>query len=116
MTPAERQRRSRAGGGKLRGYSAPSLARMLGGSPQFYRDLAYVREHGVPEWDQLLDNGHGSLVIGASTQRQMVKLLSPHDQLDMIEIAKQDKKKALATWRIWKEINDVDEAVRRRTD
>ncbi len=110
MTPAERQQRSRAGGGKLRGHSAPSLARMLGGSPQFYRDLAYVREHGVPEWEQLLDDGRGHLVIGASTQRQMVKLLSPHDQLDMIEIAKQDKKKAL---RIWKEINDVDEAVRR---
>ncbi len=86
---------------------------MLGGSPQFYRDLAYVREHGVPEWEQLLDDGRGHLVIGASTQRQMVKLLSPHDQLVMIEIAKQDRKKAL---RIWKEINDVDEAVRRRTD
>ncbi len=105
MTPAERQRRSRAGG-KLRGKH-PSKARRAGGSPHFYRNLAYVREHGVPEWDQLLDDGQGHLVIGASTQRQMVKLLSPHDQLDMIEIAKQDRKKAL---RIWKEINDVDEA------
>ncbi len=71
---------------------------MLGGAPQFYRDLAYVREHGVPEWEQLLDNGKSRLIIGVSTQRQMVKHLSPQDQRDMIKIAKQDKKEALAVW------------------
>ena len=47
-------------------------------------------------------DGKGRLVIGASTQRQMVKYLSPQDQLDMIEIAKEDKKKALAVWRSFK--------------
>ena len=102
MTPAERKRRSRAHGGKLRETSAPRLALMLGGSPQFYRDLAYVREHGVPKWSELLDDGKGHLVIGASTQRQMVKYLSKSDQLDMIETAKQDKKEALAIWRLLK--------------
>ncbi len=56
----------------------------------------------VPEWEQLNDDGKGRLVIGASTQRQMVKYLSPQDQLDMIEIAKEDKKKALAVWRSFK--------------
>ena len=75
---------------------------MLGGSPQFYRDLAYVRERGVPEWSELLDDGKGHLVIGASTQRQMVKYLSKPDQLDMIKLAKQDKKKALQLWRFIK--------------
>ncbi|MCH8139610.1 MAG: hypothetical protein IH926_11810 [Proteobacteria bacterium] len=107
MTPAERQRRSRQAkreGVQLRGGPGDpkSLARLLGGSPQFYRDMAYVRQHGVPEWNQLLDNGRGRLVIGASTQRQMVKHLSPRDQLDMIELAKEDKKKALAVWRLLK--------------
>jgi len=75
---------------------------MLGGSPQFYRDLAYVQQHGVPEWSQLLDNGKGRLVIGASTQRQMVKHLSRQDQRDMIQLAKQDKKEALAVWQLLK--------------
>ena len=107
MTPAERQRRSRQAkleGVQLRGGPGDpkSLARLLGGSPQSYRDMAYVRQHGVPEWGQLLDNGKGRLVIGASTQRQMVKHLSPRDQRDMIEIAKEDKKKALAVWRSFK--------------
>ncbi len=107
MTAAARQRRSRQAkreGVRLRG--APDdpkrLTAMLGGSPQFYRDVAYVREYGVPEWGQLLDNGKGRLVIGASTQRRMVKHLSPRDQLDMIELAKEDKKKALAVWRSFK--------------
>ncbi len=104
MTAAERQRRSRQAkreGVQLRGGQGDpkSLAMMLGESPQFYRDVAYVRQYGVPEWEQLLDNGKGRLVIGASTQRQMVKHLSPRDQLDMIETAKQDKAKALAVWR-----------------
>ncbi len=107
MTPAERQRRSRQAkreGVQLRGGpSDPKrLTAMLGGSPQFYRDCAYVRQYGVPEWGQLNDNGKGRLVIGASTQRQMVKHLSPRDQLDMIELAKEDKKKALAVWRSFK--------------
>ncbi len=107
MTAAERQRRSRQAkreGVQLRGDPGDpkSLAAMLGGSPQFYRDVAYVRQHGVPEWEQLLDNGKGRLVIGASTQRQMVKHLSPRDQLDMIELAKEDKKKALGVWRSFK--------------
>ncbi len=107
MTAAERQRRSRQAkreGVQLRGGPGDPkrLTAMLGGSPQFYRDLAYVREHGVPEWKQLLDNGKGRLVIGASTQRQMVKHLSPRDQSDMIQLAKQDKKRALAVWRSFK--------------
>ncbi len=107
MTAAERQRRSRQAkreGVQLRGDPGDpkSLAAMLGGSPQFYRDVAYVREYGVPEWNQLLDNGKGRLVIGASTQRQMVKRLSPQGQLDMIELAKEDKAKALAVWRLLK--------------
>ena len=102
MTPAERKRRSRDHGGKLRKHSAPRLARMLGGSPQFYRDLDYVRHYGVPEWQQLTDDGKGRLIIGASTQRQMVKHLSPQDQLDMIQIAKEDKKGALLVWRLVK--------------
>ena len=107
MTAAERKRRSRQAkleGVQLRGGPGDPnrLAKMLGGSPQFYRDCAYVREHGVPEWEQLNDDGKGRLVIGASTQRQMVKYLSPQDQLDMIEIAKEDKKKALAVWRSFK--------------
>ncbi len=107
MTAAERQRRSRQAkreGVQLRGGQGDpkSLAMMLGGSPQFYRDVAYVRQYGVPEWEQLLDNGKGRLVIGASTQRQMVKHLSPRDQLDMIELVKEDKKKALAVWRSFK--------------
>ena len=75
---------------------------MLGGSPQFYRDVAYVRRHGVPEWEQLLDNGKGPLVIGASTQRQMVKHLSPRDQIYMIKLVKEDKTRALAIWRSFK--------------
>ena len=75
---------------------------MYGGSPQFYRDLAYVREHAIPEWSELLAAGKGRLVIGASTQRQMVKYLSKSDQLDMIETAQQDKKEALALWRLLK--------------
>ncbi len=103
MTAAERQRRSRQAtreGGQLRGGPGDpkSLAAMLGGSPQFYRDCAYVRQHGIPEWEQLNDNGKGRLVIGASTQRQMVKHLSPRDQIDMIALAKEDKKQALAVW------------------
>ena len=107
MTPAERQRRSRQAkreGVQLRGGlgDPKRLTAMLGGSPQFYRDVAYVRQHGVPEWNQLLDNGKGRLVIGASTQRQMVKHLSPRDQRDMIELVKEDKKKALAIWRSFK--------------
>ncbi len=102
MTPAERKRRSRAHGGELRKHSPPRLARTLGGSPQFYRDIAYVRDYGVPEWEQLMDNGKGRLIIGASTQRQMVKHLSPQDQLDMIQIAKEDKKGALLVWRLVK--------------
>ncbi len=107
MTTAERQRRSRQAkreGVQLRGGPGDPkrLTAMLGGSPQFYRDCAYVRQHGVPEWEQLLDNGKGRLVIGASTQRRMVKHLSPRDQLDMIELAKEDKKKALAVWRSFK--------------
>ncbi len=107
MTAAERQRRSRQAkleGVQLRGGPGDpkSLSAMLGGSPQFYRDLAYVREHGVSEWKQLNDNGKGRLVIGASTQRQMVKHLSPRDQLDMIELVKKDKKRALAVWRSFK--------------
>ena len=81
---------------------------MLGGSPQFYRDLAYVRQHGIPEWDQLLNNGKGRLIIGASTQRQMVKYMPPQDQRDIIELAKQDKKKALATWQVWKQLNEIE--------
>ncbi len=105
MTAAERQRRSRQAkreGVQLRGGPGDpkSLAAMLGGSPQFYRDVAYVRQHGVSEWKQLNDNGKGRLVIGASTQRQMVKHLSP--RLDMIEFAKEDKKKALGVWRSFK--------------
>ena len=107
MTAAERQRRSRQAkreGVQLRGGlgDPKRLTAMLGGSPQFYRDVAYVREHGVPEWKQLLDNGKGRLVIGASTQRQMVKHLSPRDQFDMIELVKEDKKQALAIWRSFK--------------
>jgi len=107
MSAAERQRRSRQAkreGIQLRGGQGDpkSLAKMLGGSPQFYRDVAYVRQHGVPEWNQLLDNGKGRLVIGASTQRQMVKHLSPRDQIDMIELAKEDKKQALTVWRLLK--------------
>ena len=112
MTAAERQRRSRQAkreGVQLRGGQGDpkSLAKMLGGSPQFYRDVAYVRQHGVPEWEQLLNNGKGRLVIGASTQRQMVKHLSPQDQLDMIELAKEDKAKALAVWRHVKKSNGI---------
>ena len=107
MTPAERQRRSRQAkreGVQLRGGPGDPkrLAKMLGGSPRFYRDMAYVRQHGVPEWNQLLDNGKGRLVIGASTQRQMVKHLSPQDQRDMIELVKKNKKQALAIWRSFK--------------
>ena len=107
MTAAQRQRRSRQAkreGVQLRGGQGDPkrLTAMLGGSPQFYRDMAYVREYGVPEWNQLLDNGKGRLVIGASTQRQMVKRLSPQDQRDMIELAKEDKKQALAVWRLLK--------------
>ena len=107
MTAAERQRRSRQAkreGVKLRGGlgDPKALAAMLGGSPQTYRDMAYVRRHGVPEWKQLMDNGKGRLVIGASTQRQMVKHLSPQDQRDMIEIARQDKAEALAVWQLLK--------------
>ena len=102
MTPAERKRRSREHGGELRKYSAPRLAGMLGGSPQFYRDIAYVRDHGVPEWEQLNDASKARFNIGASTRRQMVKYLSPEDQLEMIKIAKEDNKKALAVWRLVK--------------
>ena len=112
MTAAERQRRSRQAkleGLQLRGGPGDPkrLTAMLGGSPQFYRDVAYVRGHGIPEWDQLMDNGKGHLVIGASTQRQMVKHLSPRDQRDMIELAKEDKKKALAIWRLVKKSNGI---------
>ena len=78
------------------------MARMLGGSPQFFRDLAYVRDYGIPEWKQLLDNGKRRLIIGISTQRQMVKHLSPQDQRDMIQLAKEDKKQALEVWQIIK--------------
>ncbi len=107
MTPAERQRRSRQAkreGVQLRGGPGDPkrLTAMLGGSPQFYRDCAYVREHGVPEWEQLNDNGKGRMIIGISTQRQMVKHLSPQDQRDIIEIARRDKEEALAVWRIVK--------------
>ena len=107
MTAAERQRRSRQAkreGVQLRGGPGDPkrLTAMLGGSPQFYRDMAYVRQHGIPEWEQLNDNGKGRLVIGASTQRQMAKHLSPRDQLDMIGLVKEDKKKALAVWRSFK--------------
>ena len=103
MTAAERKRRSRAYDTKLREtMSAVKLAAMLGASPQFFRDLAYVREHGVPEWNQLLDNGKGRLVLGASTQRQMVKYLSPDDQREIIAETKKDKKTALAIWRLIK--------------
>ncbi len=107
MTAAERKHRSRQAtreGVRLRGGPGDPkrLTAMLGGSPQFYRDMAYVRQYGVPEWGQLNDNGKGHLVIGASTQRQMVKHLSARDQLDMIELVKEDKKKALAVWRSFK--------------
>ena len=107
MTAAERKRRSRQAkleGVQLRGGPGDPkhLTAMLGGSPQFYRDVAYVQRHGIPEWEQLRDNGKGRLVIGVSTQRQMVKHLSPQDQLDMIELAKEDKKEALAVWRLVK--------------
>ena len=78
------------------------MAAALGGSPQFYRDVAYVQQHGVPEWKQLWDNGKGRLVIGISTQRQMVKHLWPDSQREIIEIARQDKKMALAIWRTFK--------------
>ena len=96
MTAAERKRRSRQAkreGIQLRGGldDPKHLTAMLGGSPQFYRDVAYVAARGVPEWEQLRDNGKGKLIIGASTQRQMVKHLSPQDQLDMIQIAKRDR-------------------------
>ena len=97
MTTAERKRRSRAYGGKLREHSAPRLAAQLGGSPQFFRDLAYVQQHGVPEWHEL--RLKGIMLFGASTQRQMVKHLSPQAQRDLIEIAKQDKEEALAIWK-----------------
>ena len=112
MTAAERKRRSRQAKREdvqLRGGPGDPkrLTAMLGGSPQFYRDLAYVRQHGVPEWNQLMDNGKGRLVIGVSTQRQMVKHLSPQDQLDMIEIAKQDKEEALVCWRLVKKSNGI---------
>ncbi len=72
------------------------------GSTLIDRDLAYVRDYGVPEWQQLTDDGKGRLIIGVSTQRQMVKHLSPQDQLDMIQLAKKDKKQALAVWRLVK--------------
>ncbi len=112
MTPAERKRRSRQAkreGIQLRGGPGDPkrLTAMLGGSPQFYRDVAYVQERGVPEWEQLRDNGKGKLIIGASTQRQMVKHLSPQDQLDMIQIAKRDKREALAVWRLVKKSNGI---------
>ncbi len=112
MTTAERQRRSRQAkreGVQLRGGPGDPrrLTAMLGGSPQFYRDMAYVREYGVPEWNQLINDGKGRLVLGASTQRQMVKHLSPKDQRDMIEIAKEDKKQALAVWRLVKKENGI---------
>ncbi len=114
MTPAERQRRSRQAkreGVQLRGGlgDPKSLARMLGGSPQFYRDMSYVQQHGVPEWKQLLENGKGRMIIGAAAQRQMVKYLSPKDQRDMIEIAKEDKKHALAVWRLLKGASESSE-------
>ncbi len=107
MTAAERQHRSRQAkreGVQLRGGPGDPkrLTAMHGGSPQVYRDMAYVRQNGVPEWEQLVNNGKGRLVIGASTQRQMVKHLSPRDQIDMIELVKEDKKKALAVWRSFK--------------
>ncbi len=113
MTAAERQRRSRQAkreGVQLRGGPGDPkiLTAMLGGSPQFYRDCAYVREHGVPEWEQLNDNGKGRMIIGVSTQRQMVKRLSPKDQLDLIEIAKQDRGEALAVWRVVKADNGIE--------
>ena len=103
MTAAERKRRSRAYDTKLREtMSAVKLAAMLGGSPQFFRDMEYIQHHGVPEWDQMLENSKGQLVLGASTQRQMVKYLSPDDQREIIAEAKKDKKKALAIWRLIK--------------
>ena len=107
MTPAERQRRSRQAkreGVQLRGGPGDPkrLTAMLGGSPQFYRNVAYVRDYGIPEWEQLRDDGKGHLIIGISTQRQMVKHLSPQDQLDLIQLAKADKKQALAAWRVVK--------------
>ncbi len=107
MTAVERQRRSRQAkreGVQLRGGPGDPkrLTAMLGGSPQFYRDMAYVRQHGIPEWEQLRDNGKGNMIIGASTQRQMVEHLSPEAQIEMIEIAKEDKKQALAVWRSFK--------------
>ena len=113
MTAAECQRRSRQAkreGVQLRGGQGDpkSLAKMLGGSPQFYRDLAYVRQRGITEWDQLNDNGKGRLVIGASTQRQMVKHLSPQDQLDMIRLAKEDKKHALEVWQLLKSERGIE--------
>ncbi len=107
MTAAERKRRSRQAkreGVQLRGGrdDPKRLAAMLGGSPQFYRDCAYVRNYGVPEWNQLNDSDTGRLVIGISTQRQMVKHLWPDSQREIIEIARQDKKMALAIWRTFK--------------
>ena len=107
MTAAERKRRSRQAkrdGNQLRGGRGDPkrLAAALGGSPQFYRDLSYVHQHGVPEWRQLLDDGKGHFVIGISTQRQMVKHLWPDDQRKIIEIAKKDKKDALDLWRLVK--------------
>ena len=50
----------------------------------------------------MLENSKGQLVLGASTQRQMVKYLSPEDQREIIADAKKDKKKALAIWRLIK--------------
>ena len=104
---AERKRRSRQAkreGVQLRGGrdDPKRLAAMLGGSPQFYRDCAYVRNYGVPEWNQLNDSDTGRLVIGISTQRQMVKHLSAEDQRELIQEAKKDKKYALAIWRLIK--------------
>ena len=113
MTAAERQRRSRQAkreSFQLRGGPGDpkKLAAMLGGSPQFYRDCSYVRQHGVPEWEQLNDNGKGRMVIGISTQRQMVRHLSPQAQRDLIQEAKKDKKLALAIWRLLKADSGIE--------
>ena len=101
MTPAERKRRSRAYGATLRTQSAVALSRGTGMSPQLYRDMLYVWEHGIPEWKGLFDD-KGKNILGFSTQRQMIKHLSPEGQLEIIRFAKRDKNAALFAWQLMK--------------
>jgi len=108
MTPAERKRRSREHGGRLRMMAAPNHAKKYGGSAQWYRDIDFVRRHGILEWDQLKNDGKGRQIIGVSTQRQMVKRLSPRGQLEMIQLAISDKKEALMVWRLFKQSKGIE--------